>query len=226
MSTVTDDLTSLDVVAPVQVKEMVYRRLRDALIDHDFAPGESLREVALSARFGVSKTPIREALVRLDHDGLVEIVPYRGARARVYTADDARELYEVRQILQSECVRLVVADPGEALPQLRLDVDRASAALAAGDLVAAAARLDAFDEVLLAVLDNRLLGEVVERTSVHLRRLGKIGAGAQRFEESVAQHRAVIEALEARDSVAAIEMLRAHLTSVLEAQIAAIEAGG
>lgn len=208
-------------VAPVQIKDLVYVKLRDALIEHEFAPGESMREVVLSARYGVSKTPIREALVRLEQDGLVDIAPYRGARARAYTPDDARELFEAREILESECVRLAASDPA-AIAELRANIARTKAALAADDLARASAELDEFDDILFGLLKNTLLTEVIDRLALHLRRLGKIGAGQHRFEVSLEQHGLIVSALEAGDPDAAQEVLRSHLASIGAAQAAVL----
>lgn len=208
---------TVDAVAPVQIKDLVYLRLRDALIEHEYAPGESMREVALSTRYGVSKTPIREALVRLEHDGLVEIAPYRGARARTYTIEDARELFEAREILESEGLRLAVGD-ADAVAALRANVAATRAALAAGELAEASARLDEFDDLILAQLNNRLLAGVVERLTLHLRRLGKLGAGKSRFEVSLDQHEQIVAALEQGDARRAKRVLKSHLDSVADAQ--------
>ncbi len=213
--------TRADLVAPVQIKDLVYVKLRDALIEHEFAPGESMREVVLSARFGVSKTPIREALVRLEQDGLVEIAPYRGARARVYTPDDARELFEAREILEAECVRLAADDP-DAVASLRDNITRTQKALEAGDMGRASAELDQFDDILFGLLRNALLAEVTDRLALHLRRLGKIGAGQRRFEVSLAQHGHIVEALEAGDTDAAQRVMRTHLASIGAAQAAVL----
>ncbi|MBM9468690.1 GntR family transcriptional regulator [Nakamurella leprariae] len=212
-----------DAVAPVQVKDLVYRRLRDALIAHEFRPGESMRETALSVRFGVSKTPIREALVRLEHDGLVEIAPYRGARARAYSAEDARELYEARELLECECVRMAAGRP-EVLDRLEANITQTAAALDQGDLDEAGTSLDAFDDLFFDLLDNALLRGVIERLALHLRRLGRLGAGPARFSDSLAQHRAILDALRDDDVVGAQEVLRAHLREVREVQIAALPA--
>jgi len=214
----------VDAIAPVQVKEIVYQKLRDALVDHQFAPGEPLREVALCARFEVSKTPIREALVRLERDGLVEILPYRGARARVYTADDVREFFQAREMVECECVRVAAGDPGGILDRLATNVAQTRAALESGDLKKASARLDAFDDLLFGVLRNRLLSELIERLTLHLRRLGKMGAGRGRFEDSLLQHETILAALQRGDAEAAQNAMRAHLASVLDAEIAGLEA--
>jgi DNA-binding GntR family transcriptional regulator len=210
-------VTSKDSLEPVQVKDIVYVRIRDRIADLTFPPGESLREVALSSLFGVSKTPIREALVRLERDGLVEIVPYRGARVRSYTPEDVRELFDARGILETECVRRAAAqrDPG-VIEALEANLAETADALAAGDEARAAAGLDAFDDILFGILDNRLLTDVFERLSVHLKRIGKIGASVERFRESLEFHRGIVEAVRAGDSAGAVREMRAHIGSVRE----------
>ncbi|MCS5731580.1 GntR family transcriptional regulator [Herbiconiux moechotypicola] len=209
-----------DSLEPLQVKDVVYLRLRDRIVDHTFTPGESLREVALSELFGVSKTPIREALVRLEQDGLVEIAPYRGARVRVHTADDVRELFDARGILETECVRraALTGDP-DVIASLERNLAETAVALEADDLAAAAAGLDAFDDILFAMLDNKLLAGVFERLSLHLRLIGSLGATAERFAESLEFHRAIVEAIRDHDGAEAARAMRAHIASVRDRQI-------
>ena len=67
-------------IVPAQLERRVYERLRDEIIAGSLEPGEQLVEARIATEFGVSKTPVREALIRLQRDGLVEIEPYRGAR--------------------------------------------------------------------------------------------------------------------------------------------------
>jgi DNA-binding GntR family transcriptional regulator len=208
-------------VAPQQLKDVVYERLREALIDLTFQPGEALREAALVERLGVSKTPIREALVRLERDGLVETAPYRGARARTYTADDLRELFEVRELIETECARRAARRGDPALiKSLTRNVADTEAALARKDLRRTALLLDEFDDLLFAQLDNQMLHELLERLGAHLRRIGRLGANAQRFATSVAEHHDVLDAIEGRRPASAERLLRQHLQRLLEEQLA------
>jgi DNA-binding GntR family transcriptional regulator len=71
-----------------QLKDQVYQELKQAIVDLRLEPGQPLREATLSAQLGVSKTPVREALVRLQEEGLVTIEPYRGATVSGYAHDD------------------------------------------------------------------------------------------------------------------------------------------
>jgi GntR family transcriptional regulator, rspAB operon transcriptional repressor len=208
-------------VAPLQVKDLVYERLREALVDLTFEPGQPLREAALVERLGVSKTPIREALVRLERDGLVEIAPYRGARARSYSLDDLHEFYEVRAIVESECVRRAAERPdndgiGEALTS---NVAAGAAALARGDLGAVTASLAEFDELLLAQVCNAMIADLLRRLQAHLRRLGPAGDAPDRLRWAVADHQAIAAAILRGDGPAAQDLHRLHLQHLLDERL-------
>ena len=89
--------------------ERVYDDLRAAIIGGEYAPGERLRAEALAARFGTSRTPVREALMLLEGDGLVEIEPRRGAVVRSFDPAALVDLYEVRALLEARAAGLAAA---------------------------------------------------------------------------------------------------------------------
>src|ERR1700685_2907195 len=88
-----------------QLKDAVYLQLRDDIISGALPAGAVLREAELVTRFGVSKTPLRDALVRLQKDGFVDIPPYRSAVVVGYSQTDLREIYELRELLEGACAR-------------------------------------------------------------------------------------------------------------------------
>src|ERR1700689_4154419 len=88
-----------------QLKDAVYLQLRDDIISGALPTGAVLREAELVTRFGVSKTPLRDALVRLQKDGFVDIPPYRSAVVVGYSQTDLREIYELRELLEGACAR-------------------------------------------------------------------------------------------------------------------------
>jgi DNA-binding GntR family transcriptional regulator len=181
-----------------QVKDRVYYRLREDLISQEIPPGAALREIPLSERFGVSKTPIREALARLESDGLVEIAPYRGARAKWYTARDFDQLYEARFVIQAECLQRITEDPASpAAAELLLNVKRSRELLAAEQYDELGAEIDRFDEILFSAIDNDVLREVIDRIATHFRRIGKHTMTTKRFHSSVDEHEEIVKA--ARD---------------------------
>lgn len=93
----------------------VYARLKTAIVAGEFEAGEPLTEWQLCERFRVSRTPIREALAKLERDRLVRVVPKKGAFVRILSHDEIRELYELREALEALAVRLATPhlDPAE-----------------------------------------------------------------------------------------------------------------
>lgn len=85
--------------------ERVYAELHRAILCGEYAPGERLRTAALAERLGTSRTPVREALVLLDGDGLVELEPRRGAIVRTFDPEDLIDLYEVRALLEARAAQ-------------------------------------------------------------------------------------------------------------------------
>lgn len=181
-----------------QVKDRVYYRLREELISQEIPPGAALKEIPLSERFGVSKTPIREALARLEGDGLVEIVPYRGARAKWYSARDFEQLYEARFVIQAECLQRITDDPVSPIAdELLLNVKRSRDLLESEQYDELVSAIDRFDEILFSAIDNDVLREVIDRIATHFRRIGKYTMTERRFRSSVQEHEEIVKA--ARD---------------------------
>jgi DNA-binding GntR family transcriptional regulator len=115
----TIDETGPAKAAPTETQR-VYEALKRALLAGEFAPGEALQEGRLAAQFGASRTPVREALTRLEADSLLTIVPRRGAFVRQLTARDFLEVNELRLMLEPVTARLaarVVSD--EAVAELQ-----------------------------------------------------------------------------------------------------------
>jgi len=88
------------------VREAAYAHLREAILGGRLVPGERISEPGLAETLGISRTPVREALQRLAQEGLVELVPAKGARVRVLRPEEVREVYEVRALLEAEAARL------------------------------------------------------------------------------------------------------------------------
>lgn len=95
-----------EVVERADLWQIIASRLRYAIISRQLKPGEHLREFPLAEQFGVSRVPVREALIRLEHEGLVRGEPRRGAFVIGMTMDDIRELYDVRAVLEVRGARL------------------------------------------------------------------------------------------------------------------------
>src|SRR3982751_1331914 len=102
---VLSELAPLPAVAARQsLVDLAYAALREAITSGALLPGTPLREGALARQFGVSTTPVREALRRLDREGLVHLTPNRGARVSAYTLRDILDRFEVREVLECRAV--------------------------------------------------------------------------------------------------------------------------
>ena len=116
-----------------KVTDWAYEEIRDAIIGLRLQPGDSLREAALAERLGVSKTPVREALGRLEKEGLVETTSFKGAVVSSYSREDLIEIYELRELLEGAAAR-TAADRSstETVDRLRDIVERSRELRAAG----------------------------------------------------------------------------------------------
>lgn len=109
---------ALEPVRGDRTADIVARRIAQAVLDGELPPGTRLTEEALATRFGVSRTPIREALISLATSGLLELTRNRGATVLQLTASDVREVYHLRALLESEAARLAAHRVGDELAEL------------------------------------------------------------------------------------------------------------
>src|SRR4051794_2855195 len=113
--------------------EAAYESLRTAIVQGELQPGARLRTAALAEQLGLSRTPVREALVLLEAEGLVQLEPRRGAVVRAFADEDLIDLYEVRALLEAEAARRAAERIDvDALGQLTQLVARAEARRVAG----------------------------------------------------------------------------------------------
>lgn len=209
--------TESPVLNHMQLKDRVYEHLRRTIIEGEYAVGAALREVDISTALGVSKTPVREALVRLQSDRFVELIPYRGAVVKGYSRRDVREMYEVREIVEGRCAaRMADSDDGAARGELQRNVKETWDAVGRGDIDSVIALFEKFDSLVYAHAENRWFADLIDDLEGHQRRIGRPTVEIPgRIERSTQQHEAICDAIVARDSVAAEAAMREHVRSVL-----------
>jgi DNA-binding GntR family transcriptional regulator len=208
-----------------QLKDSVYLKLRQEIVTATLPPGYVLREAELAARFGVSKTPLREAFVRLEKDGFVQIAPYRSAVVTGYSQQDLREIYEVRELLEGQCAReAAVSIATEDLAALNRIVRDSAAAFEAGDAGRLTALLDEFDVVLYTQSRNSRITAMLENIRDHVTRIGRLTVAIPgRMGTSVREHEAIYEAIVQRDGPRAETLMRQHILSVMADQLASLD---
>jgi DNA-binding GntR family transcriptional regulator len=203
-------------IVPAQLERRVYERLRDEIASGQLKPGEQLVEARLAAELGVSKTPVREALIRLQRDGLVEIEPYRGARVLQPSPGDVREILELRRLLECHIARELAAQrPAEVLRALGDSIARGREALEAGDEARVADSLTEFSDVMTEACGNRRLANVLDELRSVLLLIGTSALRAPgREARSLEQHEQILAALDDGDPAAAAAATEAHILSV------------
>jgi DNA-binding GntR family transcriptional regulator len=206
-------MSDLLVTDNLPARELVLRKLREAILNGRFQPGQRLRERDLVARMGVSRTPIREAMRSLEHEGLVTTTPYKGPAVARPTLDDARALYEVRAALEGQAVALFVAraDPAAVAP-LKHHVAAAAAAARRGRVEPVLAANNAFHDAIAAGCGNPLLQAMLAnlRDRIVLLRAQSLSHPG-RPPHSVAEHRAIVRAIERKDALTAKRLSEEHI---------------
>lgn len=198
----------------------LYERLRAALAKEEFPPGGRLSEAELCARFDVSRTPIREALARLEQDGLIK----REGSAlfvRDRTADETIDIYRVRVYLEGA----IAFDA--AYRRSETDLIRLEAAAAQGEALTGTedpsllqAANTTFHRALAAACHNATLQDLQDRLTAQITKLPSTTLSFPgRWEESVAQHRKLIDAIRAQDGERAREIGSQHMNEAAEIRI-------
>jgi DNA-binding GntR family transcriptional regulator len=177
--------------------------LEEAILEGELKPGERLRAEALAQRFGTSRTPIREALLQLEGQGLVEVEPNRGAVVRSYDRDDILDLYEVRALIEPHAAA------------------RAATRIAAGQLDELDALCDAEDQLVANESFHRIILEAAQspRLAVAMRAATGIPRSfraafwhdERQRAESLMCHRRLVSAFRARDAQLAEATMRMHI---------------
>jgi DNA-binding GntR family transcriptional regulator len=210
-----------------QLKDTVYLQLRTEIVTAELPPGFVLREAELASRFGVSKTPLREAFVRLEKDGFVDVAPYRSAVVAGYSRADLREIYEVRELLEGLCAReAAVKITTEDLAKLGQIVRESAEALDAGATERLASLLEDFDAVLYAQATNSRISAMLDNIRDHVTRIGRLTVTIPgRMGTSVSEHQLIFDAIVQRDSARAETLMRQHILSVMADQLSNLDLG-
>jgi len=199
--------------------DSIHRELRGDILSGAAAPGEALREVVLAARFGVSRTPVREALGRLEQERLLE----RGARGVFVKRVDPREVvqvYDVRIMLEADVTAQAAQarDPSD-LARLHGLLERDRAMVDPTDRERRVSNLE-FHSALWAAAHNPVLLDLLDRLSSHLihspRSTLSVG---NRWDEALAEHAAIIDAIAERDGIRAGMLARRHMERAREIRL-------
>lgn len=189
----------------------VHQRIYELLLDGTFGPGDRLRETALAERLGISRTPVREALRRLEMQGLLHHEPHRGMVVPTLDHQSVTELYVMREVLEGTAAALAARHAtGPEVMILKDMVAKDRAHLDDPGYLSRSNKL--FHETILRSAHNRYLVKTLHALDEAMALLGPTTLAVDgRAEEALEQHRAVVEAIEKGDAQAAEAAARAHI---------------
>ncbi len=202
-------------IAPLALYQQVAERLRERIFSHELPAGTWVDEQALAEQYGISRTPLREALKVLASEGLVTLKPRRGCYVTEISERDLDEVFSVMAMLEGECAR---ESAGRAtkddLTKLKAIHAELEAAAATQDIDGFFEANQAFHHALQSIADNRWLLHVIEdlRKVIKLSRHHSLFSEG-RLEQSLLEHRGILEAVLARDAAAAETRMREHIRS-------------
>lgn len=207
------------------LEEQVTATLEEEILTGKLAAGTALTEQSLSTRLGVSRTPIRAALHTLGEEGLISLVPNRGAVVVGVTRDDLIDIYNIRMRLEglasaTAAKRISPEDIG----RLRESVELAEFYIQKNDTEHLKELDTAFHSVIYRASGNRMLCKTLSELHRNITSYRKLSLSVPgRLERSVGEHREILEAIESGDSERADRLTSAHIAAALENMLAATE---
>jgi len=200
---------------PAGATQRIVEAIAEAIGARRLMPGTKLAEQKLADIFKVSRTLVRQALNQLSRDRLVTLEPARGAFVAMPSVDEARQVFELRQMVEAAMVkRLCGAITDAQIAELRDHLSAERSAIARTDVPGRTRLLADFHVVLARMLGNQglaqLLGDLLSRSSL----ISLMYQSSHSAQASLAEHAAIVDALERRDARAAVRLTTGHLDNV------------
>lgn len=199
--------------------EDAYQDIRGKILSGTIKPGDRLREGELAEKLGLSRTPVREAIRRLESDGLLIHEPHKGVVVAQLDYQAVTELYLVREVLEGTAAALAAQHASEA--EVAALTDLLENQLPDATDPAQASRLNrVFHRAIYHGAHNRFLIKTLDGLAQSMALLGRTTLGLPgRQTEALAEHRAILDAIARKDSTAADEAARAHIRSAHKARL-------
>lgn len=191
------------------IREIIYEHLRQAILDRMIKPGERLVERDIAAKFNASRTPVREALRKLETEGFVEYLARRGVIVRGFDSSEIEEIYKIRKALECMAIRSAISKISvtqiDAMKGVLNWLEQAGDGDAARNAVE---KLHEFDDVILVAADMPILKGFLQSLREMLQRCRTINLSkAPRRKEAIKEHKDILQAIIDRDAARAEELV-------------------
>lgn len=195
------------------LRDVVFNTLRKAILTGELKPGERLMEIHLANRLGVSRTPIREAIRKLELEGLVKMIPRRGAEVAQITEKSLKDVLEVRRALDALCAELACGRITEAEEaQLATACEEFEKATKTKDATVIAMADVALHDIIVAATGNQRLVQLVNNLAEQMYRYRfEYIKDESQHERLIEEHRMIYESIVKKDSAAAAEAAKVHI---------------
>ncbi|MGI6037328.1 MAG: GntR family transcriptional regulator [Limnochordia bacterium] len=207
--------------APRKLSELVYQTLEKAILDQKFTYGQKLSEVEIGNALGVSVTPVREAFMRLEREGLITWAYHRAPTVRTFTEREIIELCDLREALELLSLRLAVPKIDEVgIRSLVESQKQAEAFLAAGDFSNYLRTNAKFHHILVGIAGSRLLGRTMRSIGNRIFLINRMSAQVVGTPpKAIREHYELIDALAARDLTEAQRLMSVHIRNAKERMV-------
>lgn len=205
-------------ITRVTLHDAVLNQLRDMIIEGQLKPGTRINEGQVGAMLGVSRTPLREAIKTLASEGLVEIIPAKGAIVRRFTEGDIREILEVLKALEQAAARLACKGASDAvIGEIKALHDEMLRLYVARNRLNYFKLNQAIHSAMVRASGNSVLAQTHEQLQARIKRIRFIGNETpERWAAAVAEHDEMMVALLARDGERLSEILGRHLDNTVD----------
>jgi DNA-binding GntR family transcriptional regulator len=203
---------------PPTLADQAYEVIQQAILDESYQPGDHLSVPAISKELGISRSPVREAILRLEQEGLVRTIPRRGAVVVGVTFVELLKLYEVREFLEGLAARLAAEKVTDGqIADLKKQWDEHSKAVEAGDVAAHMAIDQGFHTQVFDAAANHYVAEMRLEIQNQIR-LGLTSTAAVPGNppKALEEHKRILEALVRRDPDRAEQAARAHIRRIID----------
>ncbi|HEY8464740.1 MAG TPA: GntR family transcriptional regulator [Bacillota bacterium] len=195
------------------LRELVFESLREAIISGQLSPGERLMEIQLAEEMGVSRTPVREAIRKLEREGLVVMVPRKGAYVAGLSIKDVTDVFEIRGALEGLAAELAAERiTEEELENLERYLVKIAADIEEGELSRVVQTDTDFHTLLYQSSHNNHLSQIINNLREQIQRFRTTSLSYPgRMKTALEEHRKIVEAISIRDGQLARELAKEHI---------------
>ena len=207
-----------EVTDKYSLRGRVFNKLREDILSGKYQDHEELKEVAIGEELGVSRTPVREAFRQLELEGLIQIVPNKGAYVTGITAKDVKDIYMIRSSLEGMCARLATENiTEEQLEELEENVYLASFHASKGHMEQMTELDNRFHHILYEACDSKMLEKLLQDFHQYVMRIRKKTLSTkERGIDSNEEHRQIMEAIKAKNPDEAQRLANMHMNNAYD----------